>query len=57
MEDAAPFFIGAAVLAALITHLWVTISSQAWILLLVGVMLPPLGVVHGIVVWVGGTWV
>lgn len=39
--------------AAWITHVVVCIKASAWILLLFGCIVAPVGVVHGIGVWLG----
>lgn len=40
-------------LAAWVTHVIVCIKASAWILLLFGCLVVPVGVVHGIGVWLG----
>lgn len=45
-------FWGAA-LAAWVTHVIVCIKASAWVLLLFGCIVAPVGVIHGIGVWVG----
>lgn len=42
-----------AVIAAWITHVIVCIKASAWILLLFGCIVAPVGVIHGIGVWFG----
>lgn len=39
--------------AAWITHVIVCIKASAWILLLFGCFVAPVGVVHGVGVWLG----
>jgi len=39
--------------AAWITHVIVCIKASAWVLLLFGCFVAPVGVVHGIGVWLG----
>lgn len=39
--------------AAWVTHVVVCIKASAWILLIVGSIVAPVGVVHGIGVWLG----
>lgn len=43
----------AALIAAWITHVIVCIKAAAWILLLFGCVVAPVGVIHGIGVWIG----
>jgi uncharacterized membrane protein len=43
----------ATVAAAWITHVIVCIKASAWILLLFGCIVAPVGVIHGIGVWFG----
>lgn len=40
-------------LAAWITHVFVCIKASAWILLLFGCIVAPVGVIHGVGVWLG----
>ncbi|CAN7603995.1 hypothetical protein [Bosea sp. LjRoot237] len=47
---AALFFASA---AAWITHVFVCIKASAWILLLFGCVVAPVGVIHGVGVWLG----
>lgn len=42
-----------AVIAAWITHVLVCIKTAAWILLLFGCIVFPVGVIHGFGVWLG----
>lgn len=56
-------FVGSAVLgsialllatvAAWITHVVVCIKASAWVLLLFGCVVAPVGVIHGVGVWLG----
>jgi hypothetical protein len=39
--------------AAWITHVIVCIKASAWILLLFGCVVAPVGVIHGVGVWLG----
>ena len=43
----------AALLAAWVTHVIVCIKASAWILLLFGCIVAPVGVIHGAGVWLG----
>lgn len=38
---------------AWITHVIYTISHELWVLLVVGALVPPVGIVHGFMVWFG----
>lgn len=40
-------------LAAWVTHIVVCIKTASWILLVVGIVAPPIGWVHGIGYWFG----
>lgn len=42
-----------AIFAAWITHVVVCIKASAWILLLFGCIVAPVGVIHGFGVWLG----
>ena len=46
-----------ALMAAWVTHVVVSISAKAWIMLGFGVIVPPVGVIHGVMVWFGFSWV
>lgn len=39
--------------AAWITHVIVCIKASAWVLLAFGCILAPIGIIHGIAVWLG----
>jgi hypothetical protein len=39
--------------AAWATHVIVCINSSAWILLVVGIVVPPIGLLHGVGIWFG----
>ena len=40
-------------LAAWVTHVVVYIQSASWILLIIGSVIFPIGVIHGLMVWFG----
>lgn len=42
-----------ATVAAWITHVVVCIKAASWWLLLFGILAPPIGIVHGVGVWLG----
>lgn len=42
--------------AAWITHVVACIAAGAYILLLFGCIIFPIGVIHGIMVWFGAAW-
>ena len=46
-------FVVATIVAAYIQHFITTISGEQWVVLVVGAVMPPLGVLHGILVWMG----
>ena len=39
--------------AAWITHVVTCILAQEWILMVVGALLAPVGIVHGVMIWMG----
>jgi hypothetical protein len=41
------------VIAAWATHVIVCINSSAWVLLVVGIVVPPIGYLHGVGIWFG----
>lgn len=49
----AVFSLWFAVIAAWVTHVIVCIKAASWILLLFGCIVAPVGVIHGIGVWLG----
>ena len=42
---------------AWITHIIVAVQAKAWLLLIAGAIMPPIGVIHGIATWFGVSWV
>lgn len=38
---------------AWITHVVFCITAQAWILLVIGGVIPPIGIIHGYMIWFG----
>lgn len=40
-------------LAAWVTHVVVCIKTTSWILLVFGIVVPPIGLVHGVGTWFG----
>lgn len=40
-------------IAAWVTHVLVCIKAAAWVLLVIGIVVPPIGIVHGVGVWFG----
>jgi len=53
MVGVASLAIALTVVAAWVTHVLISIKASAWILLVVGIFVPPIGWVHGIGVWFG----
>lgn len=49
------FFIGIALatVGAWVQHFITTVSEEMWVLLVVGAIIPPVGVLHGWLVWFG----
>lgn len=43
--------------AAWVTHVVATVSAGAWLLLIIGTLVAPIGVIHGWMVWFGAAWV
>ncbi|MCH8476059.1 MAG: hypothetical protein LAT55_12630 [Opitutales bacterium] len=39
--------------AAWITHVAYSIIHEAWVLLVVGAFIVPIGIIHGIMIWLG----
>lgn len=48
-----PIGAGLAAIAAWITHVYVCIQASAWILLAFGCVVAPVGIIHGVGVWLG----
>lgn len=44
-------------LAAWVTHVVTCIKAAAWFLLLIGAIVAPVGVIHGVMVWFGAPFV
>lgn len=42
-----------ATVGAWVQHLITTVSEEMWVLLVVGAIIPPVGVLHGWLVWFG----
>ncbi len=42
-----------AAVAAWVTHVYVCIQASAWILLTFGCIVAPVGIIHGVGVWLG----
>jgi hypothetical protein len=42
--------------AAWVTHVVATITAGAWGLLLIGALIAPIGVIHGVMIWLGMPW-
>ncbi len=40
-------------IAAYITHIVYSISHAIWFILVVGILVPPVGIIHGIMIWFG----
>ena len=51
-----PYFFGVAMFAAWFTHIVVAISSQAWLFMIVGALIAPVAIAHGVSVWLGYDW-
>lgn len=45
-----------AAIAAWITHLIVAIAAKAWLFMIVGALVFPVAVAHGVSVWLGYDW-
>lgn len=45
--------LGLASVAAWVTHVIICIKTSAWILLAFGCIVAPVGVIHGVAVWLG----
>lgn len=52
---AAVISLAVTVFAAWVTHILACIKTAAWFLMLFGIIVPPIGIVHGVAVWFG--WV
>jgi hypothetical protein len=48
--------LGLAMIGAWLTHIVATIKAGAYVLLLAGALVPPVGVIHGVMVWFGAGW-
>lgn len=43
-------------IVAWITHVVACIQASAWFLLIIGAIVAPIGVIHGVMVWLGMSW-
>ena len=43
-----------AMIPAWITHVVYSITNELWVVLVVGAVVPPVGVIHGFMIWFGG---
>lgn len=43
-------------IAAWITHVVACIQAGAWVLLVIGIFVPPIGWIHGVMVWFDMSW-
>lgn len=48
-----PTLFFAALAAAWVTHVIACIAMQAWVILIVGALLAPIGIIHGFAIWFG----
>lgn len=48
--------LGLAVMAAWITHIIVAIVAKAWLFMIVGALIAPVAIAHGVSVWLGYDW-
>lgn len=46
-----------AMLVAWVTHVVTCIKAAAWFLLLIGAIVAPVGVIHGVMIWFGAPFV
>ena len=45
------------IFAAWVTHLVVAIAAKAWLFMIVGALVAPVAIVHGISYWLGFNWI
>jgi hypothetical protein len=45
-----------AVFAAWLTHIITCIAAQAWLFMIVGALIAPVAVAHGVSIWLGFDW-
>ena len=48
--------IGLAGMAAWLTHIITAIAAQAWLFMVVGALIAPVAIAHGVSVWLGFNW-
>lgn len=53
----ASLILGFTIMIAWITHVVACIKAGAWLLLLIGGIIAPIGVIHGFMIWFGVPWV
>jgi hypothetical protein len=49
-------FLGVGCIAAWLTHVVACIKAGAYVLLLAGALVAPVGVIHGVMLWFGAGW-
>jgi hypothetical protein len=49
-------FLGLASFAAWLTHIITAIAAKAWLFMIVGALIAPVAVAHGVSVWLGLDW-
>ena len=42
-----------ALIPAWITHVVYSITNELWVVLVVGAFVPPVGIIHGVMIWFG----
>ena len=53
MDNAGAILIALGVFAAWLTHVIVCIKSNSWGFLIAGAIFAPVGVIHGVMIWMG----
>jgi hypothetical protein len=48
--------LGLTVMAAWLTHIIVAIIAKAWLFMIVGALIAPVAIAHGVSVWLGYDW-
>jgi hypothetical protein len=56
MSDFLPAIIGIGAIIAWITHVVSCVAAGAYMLLIIGALFFPVGIIHGVMVWFGASW-
>jgi|TARA_R110000822_G_scaffold1184_1_gene5333 hypothetical protein len=56
MNELLGWTLGIAIVAAWVTHIMVGIAAKAWLFMIMGALIAPVAIAHGVAVWFGFNW-